>query len=79
MLAVTRKLKDRIHIDDDIVIHILEVKAKSVKIGIEAPPNHLIYRGEIYDKIVEANKEMASPTFDAEDVKAFVNKTGNAK
>ena len=79
MLAVTRKTKERIHVDDDIVIHILEIKSKSVKIGIEAPAHHLIYRGEIYDKIVETNKEMISATFDESDVRAFLKNKGTAK
>lgn len=80
MLAVTRKKKETIHVNDDIVIHILEIKSNSVKIGIEAPAHHLIYRGEIYKEIVEANKEMISATFDASDVKAFLKNTkGTAK
>lgn len=80
MLAVTRKAKERIHINDDIVIHILETKSKSVKIAIDAPSDYLIYRGEIYDKIVETNKEMISANFGDDDVKAFLNKKkGNKK
>lgn len=76
MLAVTRKVKDRIHINDDIVIHVLDVKSKSVKIGIEAPPHYLIFRGEIYDNIVETNKEMIAANFDVTDVKAFLKTKG---
>lgn len=73
MLAVTRKLNDKIHINDDIVIHILDIKSKSVKIGIEAPKNFMIFRGELYDKILESNKEMVTADFNADDVKAFLD------
>ena len=73
MLAVTRKLTDKIHINDDIVIHILDIKSRSVRIGIEAPPSYLIFRGEIYDKIMESNKEMIAADFTTDDVKAFLS------
>jgi carbon storage regulator len=79
VLAVTRKVKERIHINDDIVIHVLDIKSKNVKIAIEAPPSYLIFRGEIYDKIVETNKEMIAANFDADDVKAFLKQKGNKK
>ena len=77
MLAVTRKVDERIHINDDIVIHILEIRSKNVKIAIDAPSDYLIFRGEIYDKIIESNKEMISATFDDTDVAAFLNNKGN--
>lgn len=74
MLAVSRKVKERIHINDDIVIHVLDIKSKNVKIGIDAPSTYVIYRGEIYDKIIESNKDMLSPNFGNDDVAAFLNK-----
>jgi carbon storage regulator len=76
MLAVTRKQGDRIHINDDIVIHILEIKSKNVRVGIQAPPNYLIFRGEIYDKIIETNKEMIAASFDENDIKSFLKNKG---
>lgn len=77
MLAVTRKAGERVHINDDIVIHVLDTKSKSVRIGIEAPPNYLIFRGEIYDKILDSNKEMIAADFNADDVKAFLKTKGS--
>jgi carbon storage regulator len=76
MLAVTRKETDKIHINDDIVIHILEIKARSVRIGIQAPPSYLIFRGEIYDKIIETNKEMIAASFNEDDIKSFLKNKG---
>lgn len=72
MLAVTRKLNERIHINDDIVIHVLDIKSKNVRIGIAAPPTYLIFRGEIYDKIIETNKEMIAASFGEDDIKTFL-------
>lgn len=79
MLAVTRKAGERIHINDDIVIHVLDIRSKNVKIAIDAPSDYLIFRGEIYDRIVESNKEMISATFDDSDVAAFLDRKGNKK
>ena len=79
MLAVTRKVKERIHINDDIVIHILDIRSKSVKIGVAAPNDYLIFRGEIYDNIVESNKEMMAPEFGDADVQAFLKNKGKKK
>ena len=76
MLAVTRKVNEKIHINDDIVIHILDIKSKNVRIGIEAPPHYLIFRGEIYDKILDSNKEMIAADFTADDVKNFLKSKG---
>lgn len=79
MLAVTRKAKEKIYINDDIVIHVLEIKSKSVRIGIEAPANFLIFRGELYDRITETNKEMVAADFSVEDVKIFLQSKGKLK
>lgn len=79
MLAVTRKENEKIHINDDIVIHVLEVKSRSVRIGIQAPPSYLIFRGEIYDKIIETNKEMIAANFNEDDIKHFLKNKGTNK
>lgn len=72
MLAVTRKIGEKIHINDDIIIEVLDVKSKTVRIGVTAPPRHLIFRGEIYEKIIAANKEMVAAQFTSDDVKTFL-------
>lgn len=76
MLAVTRKVNERIHINDDIVIEILDIKSKTVRIGVTAPPKYLIFRGEIYEKIIDTNKEMVAAEFTPDDVKAFLTQKG---
>lgn len=59
MLALTRKVGERIVIDDNIVVTIVDVKGDNVRLALEAPQNIKIYRGEIYDSIVAENKQAA--------------------
>lgn len=49
MLALKRRLGETIHIGDDIVITIMNV-GLSVKVGIEAPRNVKILRGELLSR-----------------------------
>ena len=61
MLALTRKIGEKIVIGDNIVLTVVDVKGDSVRIGVDAPKEVKIYRGEIYDSIVAENKQSASP------------------
>ncbi|MGB6045309.1 MAG: carbon storage regulator [Pirellulales bacterium] len=49
MLVLSRKLQQSIRIGDSVTITILQVKGKSVRIGIEAPESIKIVRGELPD------------------------------
>jgi len=55
MLVLSRKTGQKIIINDNIEITIIETKGDFVRIGIEAPKNVSIYREEIYDEIKQAN------------------------
>lgn len=61
MLVLSRKIGESIWIGDDIVLRIADVKGDMVRIAIDAPKEIKIYRGEIYDAIIEANKVAAMP------------------
>lgn len=57
MLVLTRKIGDGIIIGDDIIIKVIEMKGGGVRIGIDAPHDKKIYRQEVYDRIIEENRE----------------------
>lgn len=60
MLVLTRKVGESINIGDNIKIQIMDVKGRSVRIGIEAPKNMAIHREEVYAKIHEENQLASS-------------------
>ncbi len=49
MLVVSRRESETIRVGD-ITIMVVRIQAGSVRIGIEAPPNVTILRGELVDK-----------------------------
>lgn len=53
MLVLSRKINEKIVINDDIVITVVEVRAGKARIGIEAPKDVTVHREEIYKKVQE--------------------------
>lgn len=47
MLVLTRKVGEQIRIGNDIVLTILEVQGSKVRVGVDAPDNIPIVRGEL--------------------------------
>lgn len=60
MLVLTRKLGETIVIGDDIVIKVVDIHGKQIRLGIEAPTEISIFRGEIYERIQEENRKTLS-------------------
>ena len=56
MLVLSRKEEDKIIINENIVLTVIEVNGARVKLGLEAPADIEIHREEIYRKIVMENK-----------------------
>lgn len=76
MLILTRQLNDKILINDDIVISVLEIDGDKVKIGIDAPIKHKIIRGELLDEVKSSNMEAAKASADdINKLKFIINKT----
>ena len=50
MLVLTRRINERLIIDDDIKVVVLGINGNQVRLGIEAPDEVEIDREEIYNK-----------------------------
>ena len=50
MLVLSRKIGERIVMGDGIVVTVLDIKGRQVRLGIEAPPDVTIWRGELADE-----------------------------
>lgn len=73
MLILSRKENQKIRIGNDVIINIISLSDNSVKIGIEADKNVKIYREEIYESIINSNKEAVDVIKDSipADIKSF--------
>lgn len=59
MLVLSRKAGEAIRIGDEIEIVVTEISANRVKIGIRSPKSIPVYREELYQKIMEENRQAA--------------------
>ena len=57
MLILTRKINQKLIINDNIEVVILESYKNCVKIGVNAPSDVQIYREEVYNEIKKSNKQ----------------------
>ena len=57
MLILTRKLNDEIKLGSEITVKVLAISEGQVKLGITAPDDVKIFRGEIYEKVKESTIE----------------------
>jgi carbon storage regulator len=70
MLILTRKLKQGIVIQDNIVVTVLAVDGERVKLGIAAPPDVVVLRQELCQAVEEENRAAAG--FPREQVSSVV-------
>jgi carbon storage regulator len=59
MLVLTRKIGERIVIDNDIIVEVLQVKGNRIRLGIAAPAGAVILRQELLSQ--EGNKAPGQP------------------
>ena len=51
MLVLTRKPGEKIHIDGDIIVTVLEINGNKIRLGIDAPDDVTILRAELRDLV----------------------------
>lgn len=57
MLILARRPGEKLVIDGDIVVTVLEVgRGGQVRLGIDAPKSHRILRGELLDEVAAENR-----------------------
>lgn len=50
MLILTRRIGERLRINDEVIVTILEIKGNQIRIGVSAPKDIAVHREEIYRK-----------------------------
>lgn len=56
MLILSRKACEKLHIGDDIVLEVVAIRGDKVRIGITAPREVAVHRGEVFDAIKRAKE-----------------------
>ncbi|HMA60801.1 MAG TPA: carbon storage regulator CsrA [Halanaerobiales bacterium] len=80
MLILTRKENEKILIDEEIEISIVEIKGNKVKIGINAPEEVEILREEVYKSVKEENIEATKDRkVNLDKLKGFGKNSKNSK
>lgn len=75
MLILTRKSGESVLIGDGVRVTVVAIKGRQVQLGVEAPKELMIYREEIYERIMEENKlAAASSSLGLEEVVSQVKK-----
>ncbi|MFG3612558.1 carbon storage regulator CsrA [Rummeliibacillus stabekisii] len=64
MLVLSRKVGETIWIGEDVEIVITEVKGDQIKLGIKAPKNIGIVRGELRGEVSKSNTEAVIQNLD---------------
>jgi carbon storage regulator len=52
MLILTRRIGEKLVIDENVIITILAAKGSQIRIGIEAPRDVPVHREEIFQRIL---------------------------
>ena len=69
MLVLSRKAGESIVIGNEIRVTVLELQGRQIRLGIEAPSEISVHRGEVYERIREENERAAQG--DQEELKAL--------
>jgi len=59
MLILTRRVGETVVIGNDVTVTVLGIKGNQVRLGVKAPKNVSVHREEIYERILEEQKQAA--------------------
>lgn len=62
MLILTRRVGEKIRINDDITLVVLGINGMQIRLGIEAPKGVEVHREEIYQRIQAERKAPTKPS-----------------
>ncbi len=63
MLILTRKIGEGIIIGDGVRVVVLELRGKQIRLGIEAPVGVVVLRDEIFQRLLQENRQAAAFVF----------------
>lgn len=72
MLVLSRKVGQTVRIGDDVRLTVVDIGHGQVRLGIEAEGNVAVYREELFERIVAANREAAEQSPPIEEGGALV-------
>ncbi|WP_027356848.1 carbon storage regulator CsrA [Desulfofundulus thermocisternus] len=75
MLVLTRKKGQSLVIGRDIRVVVVEVSGDFVRLGIEAPPEVVVYREEIYRAVREENRAATTSAKMLKEIKGQVKRS----
>jgi carbon storage regulator len=58
MLVLSRKVNEKIIIDDEIALTVIQIRGDKVRLGFEARREIVIHRQEVYDRIARLNRQV---------------------
>lgn len=71
MLVLSRKKGQSIMIGHDIEISIVDIQGEQIRLGINAPRDVTIHRKEVFEEIIQENKQAASTSLDPQAIRAI--------
>lgn len=60
MLVLTRSLNEKVVIDGNIVVTIVDIRGGKIRLGFEAPKDVKIWRGEVFDERSKNHRESST-------------------
>jgi carbon storage regulator len=71
MLVLSRKKGQSIMIGHDIEITIIDVQGEQIRLGINAPRDVTIHRKEVFEEIIQENRQAASVPLSPEVIRSI--------